>query len=135
MDHFDACVLVGLKYTYWRELSHNMHLNRTSATNCARLYNVSIAKQAKPAPEGWATSSALTSDHVWDGFLLLSLLEDHQLQCTTLHLPHSGEHRNRFTEAICARNARIKLFGQEELHHYCDKCTHKYTDADGIGEL
>jgi len=124
MDQFDACVLVGLKYTYWCELSHNVHLNRTSATNCARLYNVSIAKQAKSAPEGWATLSALTSDHVWDGFLLLSLLEDHQLQCTTLHLPHSGEHQNRF-----------KLFGQEELRHYCDKCTRKYTDADGIGEL
>ena len=95
---------------------------------------MSIANESEPAPEGWATSSALTCDHVWDSFLLLTLLEDHRTQRTTLHLPHGGDRRNRFTEAIRARNIRIKLFGQEELRHYCDKCTRKYKGADGNGE-
>ena len=95
---------------------------------------MSIANESEPALEGWATSSALTCDHVWDSFLLLTLLEDHRTQCTTLHLPHGGDRRNRFTEAIRARNIHIKLFGQEELRHYCDKCTRKYKDADGNGE-
>ena len=65
-----------------------MHLNRSSATNCAQLYNMSIENEFEPAPEGWATFSTLTSDHVWDSFLLLTLLEDHRTQCTTLQIPH-----------------------------------------------
>jgi hypothetical protein len=95
---------------------------------------MSIANESKPAPGGWATSSALTSDHIWDSFLLLTLLEDHQTQRTTLSVPHGGDRRSRFTEAIRARNMRIKLFGQEELRHYCDKCTRKYKNAEGDGE-
>jgi hypothetical protein len=94
----------------------------------------SIAKDARPTPDGWATLFILTADHIWDGFLLLSLLEDYQTQHTTLHVPHSGEHQNRFTEAVKAWNQWIQLFGQEELRHYCDKCTWKYKDTKGNGK-
>jgi hypothetical protein len=42
-----------------------------------------------------------------------------------------GEQVNRFTEAIKARNACIKLYGQEEVIHRCKKCTRIYKGEDG----
>lgn len=110
-----------------------MMVSWTSATNCARLYNMSIAKDAGPVPDGWPTF-ALSSDHVWDGFIILSLLEDHQTQGTVLCVPHGGERRDRYTAAVQARNTRIRLYGQEELRHICDKCSRYFTHADGSSE-
>ncbi|KAG2743345.1 hypothetical protein P692DRAFT_20746750, partial [Suillus brevipes Sb2] len=40
-----------------------------------------------------------------------------------LEIKHGGDHRDRFTAPIRARNLCIRLYGQEELHYYCTKCT------------
>jgi hypothetical protein len=68
---------------------------------------------------------------VQDAFTIVSLLEDHRERNTTLIVPHTGEQANRFTEAIKARNACIKLYGQEEVIHRCKKCTRIYKGEDG----
>jgi hypothetical protein len=36
---------------------------------------------------------------------------------------HGGDHKDRFISVIRARNLCMCLYGQEELRHYCEKCT------------
>lgn len=108
-------------------------LCRTSATNCARFYNVSLANK-HPKPPRWKFSFELSSDHVWDGILILSLLEDYKSREETLVVPHDGLQKDRFTEAMRSRNLRIQLYGQEEIRHYCNKCMRVYTNTAGIGK-
>lgn len=52
-----------------------MLMSWTSATNCARLYNSSISSSPTFPPE-WSFGSKLKSDHVYNGFMILSLMED-----------------------------------------------------------
>lgn len=92
----------------------------TSATNCARIFNASMTEDVFP---DWQFSLSVTSDQVYDGFTILSLLEDCISQQKTLVVPHGGASRDRFTEAICIRNNRLRLCSQPELYHYCKKCT------------
>ncbi|KAG1722842.1 uncharacterized protein EDB91DRAFT_1063730 [Suillus paluster] len=51
-----------------------MHVTCTSGTNCARIYNSSVSRQNK-FPLQWP-SPEVTLDHVWDIFIVISLLED-----------------------------------------------------------
>lgn len=103
---------------------------RKSFTNCARTYDVALSGR-DGLPTDWTFKAALKGDHVQDAFIIVSLLEDHHERNTTLIVPHSGEQAKRFTEAIKARNARIKLYGQEEVIHRCKKCTRIYKGEDG----
>src|ERR1700728_1921002 len=110
-----------------------MHTYRVSATNCARTYELAEARR-EPADleaEGWQFGSKLTTENVWDAFVLLSLLEDHNARHTQLHLPHTGNQKDRFTGAMIERNERIVLQGQPEIGHYCDKCMRTYETEDG----
>ncbi|KAG2108176.1 uncharacterized protein F5147DRAFT_773759 [Suillus discolor] len=52
-----------------------MDVSWTSATNCARLYNMCLS-QGKQTPEGYHVKFEITGDHVWDAFILTALLED-----------------------------------------------------------
>jgi len=102
----------------------------TSATNCARIYNETSQQLQLGLPTiSWPFNRAVTSTQIYDAFTLLSLLEDCQIQKTTLVVPHKGslDGANRFTEAVHARNERLKLCSQPELFHYCNKCTRFYT--------
>ena len=102
-----------------------MLLSWTSATNCARLYNLAIGGQ-RPLPNTpvpWQFSFAVTSDQVYDGFTILSLLEDCQLRRQILTVPHGGPAKERFKAAVQARNNRMRLYGQPELRHHCLTCT------------
>ena len=83
------------------ELFKPTPLTRTSATNCARLY--SLLHPERVPPEGWSFGFTLTSEHVWDGFILLSLLEDCDRRQERLTVPHGGLQNERFTAAIHAR--------------------------------
>lgn len=65
-------------------VTHHM----TSATNCARLYNLTLSK-GHQAPPDWAFNFELSSDNVYDGFVILSLLEDHERRNDTLKVPHT----------------------------------------------
>ncbi len=102
-----------------------MLLSWTSATNCARIYNLTFSTY-NAKPPGWQFSCEVTSEQVYDGFTILSLLEDCHLQNTALVVPHTGQSRERFTEAVNARNNRFRLTGQPELLHHCNKCTRFY---------
>jgi hypothetical protein len=84
-------------------------------------------------PNGWF-SMDLRTEQVWDGFCLLSLLEDHALRHAVLTLPHDGQQKDRFTEAMRAHNLRIQQAGQEEYAHACKKCVRVWKSEDGIPE-
>jgi hypothetical protein len=73
----------------------------------------------------------LTTENVWDAFVLLLLLEDHQARDMRLRLPHTGKQKDRFTDAMDERNERIVLQGQPEIAHYCDKCMRTYETEHG----
>lgn len=102
-----------------------MVLSWTSATNCARIYNTGFAAN-NPKPVDWQFKLEVTSDEVYDAFTILSLLEDCQLQRSTLVVPHGGLAKDRFTAAVQTRNNRFRLCSQPELLHYCKKCTRFY---------
>lgn len=91
-------------------------------SNSARLYNVALARDSCRPPD-FPFEFTLSGDHVWSAIMQLSLIEDLSSYGQTLAVPHHGEHKDRFTVAIEERNLRIRMFGQEELTHYCSKCT------------
>jgi hypothetical protein len=107
----------------------NKHTIRTSATNAARVYNTSLS-QPENQPDDWF-SFDLRPEQVLDGFCLLSLLEDHVYHHSVLNLPHDGDQKNRFTEAMNARNIRIQQLGQEEFAHICKRCQRVWPQEDG----
>jgi len=107
---------------------NSMLVSWTSATNCACLYNLSLA-QGKIPPADWSFNFSLTSDHVWIAFIILTLLEDLHARNQTLVVQHAGAHKDRFTDAIRARNIRFRLYNQPELRHYCDRCLRLYGDG------
>ncbi|EDR02614.1 uncharacterized protein LACBIDRAFT_308276 [Laccaria bicolor S238N-H82] len=113
----------------WRA---DTNISWKSFTNCARTYEVALAGPGSNGlPSNWKFQAALKGDHIQDGFTILSLLEDHRERISTLIVPHTGEQTDRFTQAIKARNARIKLYGQKEISHRCKKCTRIYAAKDG----
>jgi hypothetical protein len=69
----------------------------TLATNCACIYNESMTDDT---PSKWQFSLSLTSDQVYDGFTILSLLKDCITQQKTLVVPYGGEARDHFTGAV-----------------------------------
>lgn len=73
-------------------------------------------------PSDWKFGFTLTTKHVWDAFLVLSLLEDFDRRSKTLVLPHGGEQKDRFQDALHARNIRFRLYSQPEVRHHCTKC-------------
>jgi hypothetical protein len=86
-------------------------------------------------PDGWAFSFTITSDHVWDAFLVLAMLEECGYRQETLIVPHTGLQKNRFKDAIRARNLRFRLYSQPELRHHCNKCLRVYSGEDGRGRI
>ena len=63
---------------------------------------------------------------MWDGFVLLALLEDCQRRSKVLKVPHTGLQKDRFTAALQQRNLRFRVHGQPESRHYCHKCLRIY---------
>ncbi|KAF8229681.1 hypothetical protein L208DRAFT_1285549 [Tricholoma matsutake] len=66
------------QFAEWRLLQAwimSMLLSWTSATNCAHQYNQ--LNDSEP-PVGWQFGFAVTTEQVWDGFVILALLEDCQ---------------------------------------------------------
>jgi hypothetical protein len=106
--------------------------HRKSATNCARTYGVTYGQNEGNLPRDWPYTASLKGDHIYDGFLIISLLEDHSTRNSILTVPHHGDQAKRFTEAIRARNARMRLYGQPEILHCCDVCMRIY-EKPGTG--
>jgi hypothetical protein len=108
----------------------NNYTYRTSATNGARVYNTCLSRPENQ-PDSWQFGFDLRTEQVWDGFCLLSLLEDHAQHQSVLTVPNDGPQKDRFTTAMKARNLRIQQAGQNEYAHACNKCVRVWDPADG----
>ncbi|KAF7297871.1 hypothetical protein HMN09_01007900 [Mycena chlorophos] len=111
-----------------------MLISWTSATNGARIYDQALSQPENilcEHPDWVSTSFKLRPEHVWDGFIVLCLLEDYQRRGETLRVPHTGDQKDRFTKAMSDRNAHFQFFGQPEWAHYCNKCLRVYKNESG----
>ncbi len=74
----------------------------------------------------------LATEHVWDAFVIYSLLDDKQRNGEQLKVPHIGDQADRFTYAMEERNRNIILYGQpDSVTHACDKCLRVYETGGG----
>ena len=96
------------------------------------MYNLTLSK-GHQAPPDWAFNLELSSDNVYDGFVIVSLLEDHAKCNDTLKVPHTGLQKDRLRAAMKGRNLRMQLYNQPEVHHYCKGCCRFYADSEGKG--
>lgn len=108
----------------------NNFTNRTSATNGANVYNTCLS-QPENQPDSWQFDFDLRTEQVWDGFCLLSLLEDHVHHHSVLTVPNDGLQKDRFTAAMKARNLHMQQAGQDEYAHACKKCVRVWEPGDG----
>jgi hypothetical protein len=114
-------------------------INRTSATNCARIYNSGLTKMSisSALPSNWSTSFELDVEDVWNGFFLHALLLDQKErqdidEDTVLELDHNAPSQSdRLSPALQARNARMVGPGQEAWNHACELCCWVRQDEDG----
>ncbi|KAJ7052460.1 hypothetical protein C8F01DRAFT_1090459 [Mycena amicta] len=99
-----------------------------SGTNCARSYDMALAGSQETLFDtaGWQFGWSLTTDHVWDAFVILTLLQYHNRYHTQLHVPHTGLQKDRFTEAMRPRNREVVKLGQDEVAHCCNHCMRQY---------
>jgi len=104
-----------------------------SATNCARSYDMALSqRQTDDILEGgWQFGMQLTTDHVWDAFVIFTLLKDHSKRNICLQVPHTGLQKDRFTAIMEEWNEHIIHFGQEEVPHFCNKCMRVVAQLDG----
>ena len=83
-------------------------------------------------PSEWGLSNRLTTNHIWDGFIILSLMEDAVACSRLLRVPHTGSQADRFKLAMEERNNRIILNGQPDaVRHACDRCMRIFLMPDG----
>ncbi|KAJ7348297.1 hypothetical protein DFH08DRAFT_698265 [Mycena albidolilacea] len=111
----------------------SMLFSWTSATNCARIYDMALSEQQERdfKEGGWRFGCTLTTENVWDAFVILTLLDYHDRCGTQLQVPHDGEQKTRFEAAMRARNLEVIKEGQDEIAHCCDKCMRVYKGPDG----
>ncbi|KAJ7446362.1 hypothetical protein FB451DRAFT_1188796 [Mycena latifolia] len=114
-----------------------MLLAWVSATNCARSYDMSLSEKQSGniAAGGWQFGTLLTTDHVRDAFVILTLLDLHKRNHTQLEVPNTGNQKDRFTAAMEERNLYVVQHGQDEAGHFCNKCMRTWVDADGTKRL
>ncbi|TFY69096.1 hypothetical protein EVJ58_g607 [Rhodofomes roseus] len=116
-----------------------------SSSNCARIYNMSLAarhceKRNNPVAYGyseslpfqWPYSVELAGPEAMQGFLLYSLLLDKAEHGHCLVLPHDfPTQKDRLEVALAERNKAMEGIGQEYWAHACDLCFIIEEAADG----
>lgn len=111
---------------------------RTSASNCARIYNDGLARSAlnlilPPVP---SKSLILVVEDVWDSLMLYWLLTDCDEQGEVLELIHvAPSQAKRLRPALKARNKRMEGPGQEAWNHACELCCWVDTKTDGTQSM
>ena len=124
------CCLAGKKYMICDTKSD--FENRFSASNASRLYDYTLTDRIYFQPSEWGFSNRLTTNHIWDAFIILSLLEDSLSRSKYLKVPHTGAQTNRFKVAMEERNSWIILNGQPDaVQHACDRCMQIFSMPDG----
>ncbi|KAF7316637.1 hypothetical protein HMN09_00396300 [Mycena chlorophos] len=111
----------------------SLHLTAwVSFTNCSRSYAMALAGDTSAIEKaGWQFGTELTTDHVSNAFIIATLLDYHERKGTVLDVPHTGDKRDRFVEAMRERNREVVECGQDEIKHTCDKCTRVWKEEDG----
>ncbi|KAJ7739196.1 hypothetical protein B0H16DRAFT_1891141 [Mycena metata] len=113
------------------QVCEHQYVERTVLNLFINLMLISL-RQPDDIPEhlDWADKSfQLRPEHVWDGFIITTLLEDYTARGEILRVPHTGDQRDRFTQAMEERNARIQLRGQPEWGHYCTRSLRVWDDG------
>ncbi|KDR71533.1 hypothetical protein GALMADRAFT_102508 [Galerina marginata CBS 339.88] len=102
-----------------------------SASNASRVFKSTMAGSGFQ-PSDWGLSDTLTTNQVWDAFVILGLLEDVRFRAKYLTVPHTGDQSNRFKAAMEERNEWIILNGQPDaVRHACDLCMRIFVMPDG----
>lgn len=111
------------------------NFDRVSSTNCACLYNLSMAHKWSHITGQTAAyrdlreiplSSPIQPKNVLNGFFIYSLLLDKAEHGQILLMNSNGELKNRLMEPLGMRNKDMEGTGQEAYTHACDKCFHTY---------
>ncbi|KAF7290011.1 hypothetical protein HMN09_01305800 [Mycena chlorophos] len=114
------------------EMFATMQVNAwTSNTNCAKIYNESLKdRDISPfLPPDWKYTFDLDVQKVWNAFFIHGLLLDHQGH-RVLEVPHDATQKDRFKDALLARNKRVAGPGRDEWNHACAGCCW-YTQDEG----
>ncbi|KAI0324412.1 hypothetical protein GY45DRAFT_1262886 [Cubamyces sp. BRFM 1775] len=101
----------------------------TSATNAAQIYNSTLSHLHNPQYS--QARHRLRTEHVWDGFVINALLKDARDRCYVLRVLHTGDQKDRFTNAMQARNDHMNRSGQPEFLHCCTRCVRLIPQPDG----
>lgn len=107
---------------------------RTSATNCARIYNEGLTNDTIDAflPADWQTSLKIDVEDIWNGFFIHALLINHRERGIILELDHQAKSQAlRLQPALQACNRRMAGTGQEAWNHACDCCCYIHAGDDG----
>lgn len=48
----------------------------------------------------WQFSTSVTTEEVWDTFVILTLLDDHAMRGDRLVVPHDGQQKDRYTAVM-----------------------------------
>jgi hypothetical protein len=108
------------------------HIPRFSASNASRVYRATLSNPTYSQPSDWGLSNNLTTNQVWDSFVILSLLEDGVERDRVLSVPHTGDQADRFKPAMEERSQWIVLYGQPgAVRHVCDLCMRVFLMPDG----
>ncbi|KDQ49879.1 hypothetical protein JAAARDRAFT_142789 [Jaapia argillacea MUCL 33604] len=130
-------ILQGSKRFYFEALlcerfRNMMVCSWTSATNCARIYNLETPNASSRPQIRWPISLKMDCENVWDAFFMYSLLKDHHEQGAGLTLEHKvSSHAARLFPALETRNKAMVGPGQPRWSHACDLCCEMRTTPDG----
>jgi hypothetical protein len=115
-----------------------MKYNRTSATNCARIYNDSFAPEeiASARPLFYSKRLQLDEGTVWNGVFLYWLIVDSIETQQPLTLQQNAPSQMaRLQPALAMRNRRMAGTGQQEWNHACDLCCWVNQTEDGVKSM
>jgi hypothetical protein len=107
--------------------------SRTSATNCARIYNLDTDNAADPIfrPIDWPVVYTLDTERVWEALLLFWVLEDYSERDRLLLLPEKAESQAaRLRHVMQRRNESFVGAGHPDWAHACDLCCWISVDTD-----
>ncbi|KAG1900359.1 uncharacterized protein F5891DRAFT_1188674 [Suillus fuscotomentosus] len=114
-----------------------MHASCTSATNCTHIYNIALANaESTQFPGTKWFSKDITMDHVWNTFIICTLLEDCCERHCLLDVSQTVNQNERFIKAMSDRNRRMRTYNQPlARRHFCAKCTRIYSHGDITNKL
>lgn len=106
---------------------------RSSATNCAHVYNEGLKRDkiAAELPAAYSKQLVLDTETVWNSLFLYWLIDDAVERGVSLQLRHDAPQNARLRDALEARNMRMVGPGQDAWNHTCDLCCWVNDEPDG----